>query len=465
MILTQMHHWSAALDALMKRSAPAAAHDSHECSFDKPKCDDDTRVGIIGEIMEQLRDRGDKRIVCLTGSAGSGKSAIAQSICHQSDEEGSLAGSFFFSSRDPERDHARSFIPTLACQLSEKCPTVKAHIVRAVDSFPTIFEKAIGTQLDKLLIKPLQAAAKQVPHIIVIDGLDECKREDERELVLSALHKLQRADNVNIRIFLTSRPEHPIREALSPIGALHEKVYHLVLNDYDATQDIRGYLQRQLRRIGQKMGQPDWISKQTLEQLVHDSDGLWIYASTLVKFIRERRGLSHAERLVLVLDRTRAGQTPRAAVGALYDKIVALAQTRYEEAVQQAHGGAWLDFMIRLQSVQWVRGYAGGGVGAATKGLVEALFDIEAFLSWEEGDLERLFEDLHSVVRIQGQPRRVMPYHKSFDDYLDQRFATGGLTLERALKVYLCERMFITLATAMSDNPSQSLSFMHFGRG
>ena len=411
--------------------------------------------------MERLRDRSDKRMVCLTGSAGSGKSAIAQSICQQSEKEGSLAGSFFFSSRDLERDRARSFIPTLTCQLAEKCPAVKLHIVRAVDSYPTIFEKAIDIQLDTLLVKPLQAAANLRRHIIVIDGLDECKSEGERKLILNALYKLQTVDNLHIRVFLTSRPERPVRDALAPAGALHGKVYHLVLNEYDATRDITSYLRRQLGRIGQEMGQPDWISEDTLQRLVMDSDGLWIYASTLVRFLGEPRGLSHGKRLALVLDRTSTGKESRTTVDALYDTIILSAQNRYEEALGQRND-AGSDFMIRLQSVQWIRGHAGGGVGAASVGLVEALFDIEAFLSWEEGDLKRVFEDLHSVVRLQGQPgrRNVLPYHKSFDDYLDQKFIDGGLPLQQGLKVYLCGRMLATLGTAVAADPSQSPSFI-----
>ena len=447
-----------ALDALLRRSTPTAAHDSHECNFDKPKCDDDTRVGIIGEIMERLRDRTDKRMVCLTGSAGSGKSAIAQSICQQTKLEGSLAGSFFFSSRDPERDHARSFIPTLACQIAEKSPAAKRQILREVDNYPTIFDKAIDTQLDTLLINPLQAAANLLPHVIVIDGLDECKSEDERGLVLSALHKLQRADNINMRVFLTSRPEHPIREALSPSGTFHAEAYHLVLNEYDATQDITGYLRRQLGRIGQDMGQPDWISDETLKQLVADSDGLWIYASTLVKFLAERRGLSHGKRLTLVLDRTSTGMASRATIDSLYYTIVTSAQTRYEAALGQQHNCVESDFMTRLFSVHWARGFAGATVRAVKEGLTTYGVDLEAFLSWEEGDLKRVFEDLHSVVQIQGQPRAffVTPYHKSFDDYLDRRFADGGLTLQRGIKAYICTQLLTTLGNILSGDPGRS---------
>ncbi|TEB30689.1 hypothetical protein FA13DRAFT_1733552 [Coprinellus micaceus] len=70
--------------------------------YDAPKCHEDTRKAVQEEIHGQIQEGDDdaepKKILWLTGPAGTGKTAIAGSIADTCDEEGLLAGSFFFAS-------------------------------------------------------------------------------------------------------------------------------------------------------------------------------------------------------------------------------------------------------------------------------------------------------------------------------------------------------------------------------
>ncbi|TEB23117.1 hypothetical protein FA13DRAFT_1582030, partial [Coprinellus micaceus] len=76
-------------------------HDSKE-RCDAPKCCKDTRIAVCQDIASWMRhgDEGDttQRIMWLSGPAGAGKTAIAGSMAELSEDEGSLAATFFFSS-------------------------------------------------------------------------------------------------------------------------------------------------------------------------------------------------------------------------------------------------------------------------------------------------------------------------------------------------------------------------------
>jgi hypothetical protein len=63
-------------ELLLENTAPNALHNSR-ARYDAPKCDEDTRVEVIKEIMDQIQDRdGPQPLLCMTGAAGSGKSAL-----------------------------------------------------------------------------------------------------------------------------------------------------------------------------------------------------------------------------------------------------------------------------------------------------------------------------------------------------------------------------------------------------
>jgi DNA replication protein DnaC len=83
---------------LLENIAPNAFYDS-EARFDPPKCDEDTRVEVIGELMDWMNDRENpQRLLCMTGAAGAGKSALQQTIAERCADARILGVAFFFSS-------------------------------------------------------------------------------------------------------------------------------------------------------------------------------------------------------------------------------------------------------------------------------------------------------------------------------------------------------------------------------
>ncbi|KAF9043274.1 hypothetical protein BJ165DRAFT_1390895, partial [Panaeolus papilionaceus] len=100
------NHSNSAGTILYQKSAPAAAYNSKE-RFDPPKCHENTRIGILNMIRswanrlaatENVDLQADTpRLTWLYGSAGAGKSAIAQTTSEELSLLGNLAASFFFS--------------------------------------------------------------------------------------------------------------------------------------------------------------------------------------------------------------------------------------------------------------------------------------------------------------------------------------------------------------------------------
>jgi hypothetical protein len=102
-------------DAAYTSRAPVAA------------CLQGTREDVISDIVRCVK--GDDRPICwLSGSAGSGKSAISQTIAKRYDDKGRLLASFFFLRGAGDRSVIAHLIPTLAYQVSHSIPATKPLI-------------------------------------------------------------------------------------------------------------------------------------------------------------------------------------------------------------------------------------------------------------------------------------------------------------------------------------------------
>ena len=162
------------LDALRTLN-PAAAEFS---AVPKEQCMKQTRVGVLESIIGHFSER-DARFVWLRGSPGTGKTAIAKSLCEDSDNNQRLAASFFF---DKNRgadgvDSTPRFISTLAFQLGNVNRVYRRLLVGILRNQPNILHTPLARQLQALIIEPMRTACEgryfsNTRHIIVLDGLD-----------------------------------------------------------------------------------------------------------------------------------------------------------------------------------------------------------------------------------------------------------------------------------------------------
>lgn len=147
-------------------------HDSAERS-NAPACHPDTRTKILADVRSWIADENRKTTVLwLHGPAGSGKTAICQTLAEQCDEDEDLAATFFFEGGSAGRDDARLLVTTIAYQIANSIESAKGHISNAVLKNPQqIFEKTIRVQTRDLLIKPLQQAVADALGTLVLPSL------------------------------------------------------------------------------------------------------------------------------------------------------------------------------------------------------------------------------------------------------------------------------------------------------
>ncbi|KAJ2924165.1 hypothetical protein H1R20_g12930, partial [Candolleomyces eurysporus] len=431
-------------ELLLKNIAPNALHDS-KARYDAPKCDEDTRVEVTGEIMEWIQDsNAPQRLLCMTGAAGSGKSALQQTIAERCTKSDILSAAFFLSSADPTRNNISFIVPTIAYQIGLKNHLFRSSVAAAVTHDPYVFSRSLQSQMDVLIVRPFESLrrSKQIgtntfPYAILIDGLDECtgelnttsgiipvnvddrrRAEDQQEELLAAIKHCILDNDLPFRVFIASRPEWAIHTALEPGGLLREAAYHIQLSHkYDASGDMHRYLRRRFEDIGLRIGNPQWFSEGDIETLVRAASGQFIYVATAYKYISERRD-SPVERLKIILTWTpREGQgiRPFEALDKLYTNILLGAKNAYE-AVDRHHRR---DFLLLFRAHHM----AVTGYHLYVISMDPAADLLSALLCLEARAEETLISDLRSLVALEtGEDGdlHLRLYHKSFSDFLEE---------------------------------------------
>ncbi|KAJ7660282.1 hypothetical protein DFH06DRAFT_1044012 [Mycena polygramma] len=282
-------------------------HNSAERPPD-PACHPGTRESVLDTLRAWSRDDSpDARLLWLYGSAGMGKSAIAQTFAAEHQEDGSLGASFFFRRGDTGRGNWRGLFPTLAYQLSASFPELRDALWRAVGKDRLVLGQSMQHQFQKLFVVPFEQAPQlAVRPIIVVDGLDECEDRGVQVILLNLIIEGLRTGAFPVCLLLASRPEAHLREVLEA-PANFDVCRHLELQpDTSAYADIRRYLCHEFFRIHQcrtSGGVPldnGWPGGHAIEHLVEKSSGTFIYATTVVRYVDDE--YSHpAERLDSIL--------------------------------------------------------------------------------------------------------------------------------------------------------------------
>ena len=259
-------------------------------------------MDILLELEHWLKDKQDRRVFWLNGLAGTGKSTIAQTFAEITFADGIL-GATFFCSRDSEaRSNLKSIFPTLAFQLAYRYTQFRERLLQVLRANPSVKQEALCTQMEKVIVGPFRGTKIQT--LIIIDALDECKDKEPASAILSVLSRY--VDKIpQVKFFITGRPELQIRSGfrlklLQPITEvlrLHDVKPSLV------DGDIKLFFRTQLTNITEDRSDcdltEDWPSSNDIDILCKKAAGLFIYASTVIKFIASRYYTPN-ERLALI---------------------------------------------------------------------------------------------------------------------------------------------------------------------
>ncbi|KAJ7501139.1 hypothetical protein B0H11DRAFT_2224968 [Mycena galericulata] len=280
------------LDTLYPFVAMEALHNSGE-RFQEPACHPGTRTAVLSKLHAwSLNTSTESQLLWLHGSAGMGKSAIAQMFAGECANQGRLGASFFFRRGHPKRGTWHNLITTIAYQLATSVPELLGPIQQAVERDKLVVGRALAVQFQQILAQSFGSApASQFLPIIILDGLDECNDLRVQQHILSLFIGAIRSGEFLARILICSRPEPHLQEVVQTPQTFGICCELVLSADHAAYADIRTYLCNEFSRIHSKLaarginlGVP-WPTSETLEHLVEKSSGVFIYATTVISFV------------------------------------------------------------------------------------------------------------------------------------------------------------------------------------
>ncbi|KAL4862580.1 hypothetical protein BDV12DRAFT_41942 [Aspergillus spectabilis] len=265
-------------------------------------CFPGTRTELLSQILEWAKSPNEKCVFWLNGMAGTGKSTIARTVAQLFKDKGQLGATFFCKRGEANRGNARYLVSTITRQLVTRYRQLVPVVLAALENDPDISFKRLDEQLDKLLLQPLLKLRTNRPTtiVIVIDAMDECDREDDIQAIIQYLLDLQDHEFVCLRIFLTSRPELPVRLGFKRNNN-HKDVHLHELSVRVIEDDIRLFLEYKLSGIQKERSlPPDWPGKGCIETLVEMATPLFSFAATICRFVGDKNFLPD-ERLAAIL--------------------------------------------------------------------------------------------------------------------------------------------------------------------
>jgi hypothetical protein len=364
-------------------------------------------------------------VLWLYGPAGAGKSAIAQTVAELCEKLGLLAASFFFSRTVEGCSDSSRLVATLAWQLINLIPEIRETVLASLESDPTILSLTPAAQMKALIIDPLNKVSKEEllkrPRFVIIDGLDEClpttsqikehlpakSQLDILEIVLDSLHKI----NTPLYFLIASRPNREIREKFTSFP-LKFFTYPLSLeDDPQSTDDIRSFLISSFNDMRRQDGYlpRSWPREAEITALVEKASGQFIYADTVIRYVRGHHG--HEERLKTVLNirPSYTKDSPFAMLDALLHQIF---QSVREDAIEK--------IMEVLGALIFIKSYQ-----------FQKLSCLEPFFDYRPRELASVMGDVLSLVYVpENADGSIKIYHASLPDFLQDRSRSKAFYLD-----------------------------------
>ena len=292
-------------------------------------------------------------------------------------------------------------------------------ICKAVEDDLQIVHKQHSAQLKQLLILPLlspssSSSAPRLPFLVIVDGLDECGCDEDQSTLLLHILELVSSHHLPLRFLIFSRPEPQISHYFDTV-ARNARTRISIYGDHQAREDVCLFLRTGFNTIHNserhaaimKHVPRPWSSDEDTQLLIDRSDGYFIYASTVLKYVDEKYS-SCIDRLREILELSKPDSSPFAELDKLYIQILSI----YPDT----------DLLLRVL----------GGVLALDYFrfiyLLESMESVQAILGSHPGQVEHILCGLYSVLKLRVNTdgtRRVMPFHASFPQILFDQTRAG----------------------------------------
>jgi hypothetical protein len=329
-------------------------------------------------------------------------------------DEGKLGASFLSKRGEGDRGHAGLLFTTITTQLVRKLPSLAPLVQNVIEADLTIPAKSLKQQLDTLVLEPLSKMHLNSQHsrtiIIVIDALDECGREEDARILIRLFSQAKHLSSIQLKFFLTSRPELPIRLGFKDINGSYEGVALHQIPEPIIEHDISTYLEYELTTLRDDYNKSvssnrqlpaDWPDQSILQSLVAMAIPLFIFATTICRFISDRKCGQPKDQLSKILQYKTKSQASKldATYLPVLDQLLAGASRSERESI-----------------ITEFRQVVGSIVVLATPLSATSL---DLLLDLPEGTVESRTDLLHSVLNIPSNPNLpIRLFHLSFRDFL-----------------------------------------------
>ena len=337
----------------------------------------------------------------MAGDAGSGKSTIACTVAGhfdinetKSEAQNILRASFFCSRQFEETRGQHYIIPTIVYQLAHQSRSYKRALLRA-DKFGSV--DVPSKQMKDLLVGPWRRSISErppelPPYLIVIDALDEIEGEGGPVFLRDLLETVNDGQLQGLKFLVTSRPHPGLALLCDSLSSDAVCRLHQVSTDI-VKADIVTYLKDKL---------PDLQDEPELMDLAQKADGLFIYAATVVRYIKPRSKMTKREQVHLMgklIGSTWAmSPTTTSLIDELYQQILREAFSNLENELFDMRLSILHTFLCTEERVS---------------------LSIAAALSYDAGmedEARVIFDELHAV--LYANEGRVFWYHASFQDFI-----------------------------------------------
>ncbi len=414
------------LDHLLPYVRPEAAVVS-SARHPPPTCHPGTREGIRARLKAWLDNpKRQRNVIWLTGPAGTGKSAVAQTFAEHCLERRRLGAAFFFS-RSNERNKPDTVIPTLAYQLAVQFPEYQRLLTERIAHDPTIVQKAPHAQFKRLIIEPLSIlelqghTITQEPLLILLDGLDECQGIPAQcelvEMIGELVHLKKRFP---LLWLVCSRPEPHLKYIFLRSDFSIDCDKEELLIDAETRGDVDRYLHDGFADLRSKFWDVTgtfWPSDEQFDEVSGTASGLFVLASAILNYLGDPMYENPATRLVTLLgfmkNASRVGaKNPLEALDLFYSTI-------FNEI---------LDEVLPI-----TRRILGHHVFLEENDFATPAQVLCNFLNIDQGTFYGALRKLHSVIRVPSPEdafhTTLQFYHTSFHDYLYDPVRSGKFAI------------------------------------
>jgi len=329
-------------------------------------------------------------------------------------DKGELGASFFFKRGEGDRGHAGMFFATIATQLIHKLPSLAPHVRNTIEDNPGISRKALKQQFDALVLQPLGKIRtdpqKSSSIVIIIDALDEYDREEDIRTIIRLFSQVKHIASAQLKFFLTSRPELPIRLGFEDIRGKYKRLVLHQIPEPIVKEDISLFLVHELATIREDYNKSvtqtrqlpaDWPGYTTVQSLVGMAIPLFIFATTVYRFINDRKCGQPKDQLAKVLKYQSRSQASK--LDTTY--LLVLDQLLVGVTISERRG-----LVENFQQVV-------GSIVILASPL--STTSLDRLLGVPEGTVDSRTDLLHSVLSIPSRPDHpIRLLHLSFRDFL-----------------------------------------------